>query len=138
MGSAGLADGAFLDAFERGRYPHERFRHADHVRLAWLYVRRFGAEEAARRMRGGIRSFALRAGVPGKYHETITTAWTRLVALGVALSPRIDDFALFMRAHPWLLEKDALLAFYSRERLMGEVAREKWMEPDLKPLARPD
>jgi hypothetical protein len=133
-GSADLPDDAFVAAFEDGRYPHDRFRHADHVRLAWIYARRHGAEEAAHRMRRGIRAFARQAGVPGKYHETITMAWVRLVAAALALSPGIDDFARFVRAHAWLLEKDALLAFYSRERLMGEAARGAWVEPDLRPL----
>ena len=133
-GSSALGDDAFVEAIEAGRYPHDRFRHADHVRLAWIHVRRSGEEEAARRMRAAIRAFAQGAGVPRKYHETVTTAWVRLVAAAVALSPRIDDFARFAGAHPWLLEKDALLAFYSRERLMGEEARAGWVEPDLRPL----
>jgi hypothetical protein len=50
------------------------------------------------------------------------------------VSPRAATFDDFARRHGWLLEKDALLEFYSRERLMSDEARARWVEPDLLPL----
>jgi hypothetical protein len=136
-GSAALEDDRFVADFEAGLYPHDRFRHADHVRLAWIYLRRFAVEEAEDRIRGGIRRFARQAGAERKYHETVTIAWMRLVAIALRLSPRTDDFGAFARLHGWLFQKDALLAFYSHECLASEAARREWAEPDVGALPAP-
>jgi hypothetical protein len=72
-------------------------------------------------MRSGIRSIAAGAGVPGKYHETITLAWFELVAQAEQLELR-----------PELLDRGLLSRYYSPERLAQ--GRERWVEPDLAPL----
>jgi hypothetical protein len=110
------------------------FRHVDHLELAWNCLRESAYDEAEHRMRDNIRAIAAQAGAPDKYHETITVGWMRLVAAAMELSERIETFPELMRAHQWLLDKDALLAFYSRERLMSDEARSRWVAPDLKPL----
>ena len=127
-------DDAFVEDFESCRIANSTFRHADHIRLAWIYLCRHGYPEAEARMREGIRRLAVHAGAPGKYHETMTIAWMRLVAVGLALSPQAGTFADFSRAHAWLLDKNAVLAFWSRERLMGDTARAQWIDPDMKAL----
>jgi len=35
-----------------------------------------------------------------------------------------------------LADREALFAFYSRERLMSTLSRAEWVEPDLAPLCR--
>jgi len=110
------------------------FGHLDHLELAWNCLRESAYEEAEQRMRDNIRAIAAQAGAPGKYHETITVGWMRLVAAAMDLSGRIVTFEELLRAHQWLLDKDALLDFYSRDRLMSDEARAAWVAPDLKPL----
>ncbi len=102
-------DAEFVAAFESGTI--ESFRHADHIRLALIYVQRHGMPEAEARVAAGIRQFATKAGQPGKYHHTMTIAWVRLAAR--------------------LLDKGALSAYYSEEVLSSERARREWVEPDL-------
>jgi len=120
--------------FESCRLDPGGFHHADHIQLGWAYVREHGPEEAERRLCEGLRRLTAYVGVPGKYHETITLAWTRLVAWAVAVSPECATFEDFSLQHGWLLEKEALLRFYSRERLMSAEARGRWLEPDVLPL----
>jgi hypothetical protein len=84
--------------------------------------------------RDDVNAFAARNNAAGKYHETVTVGWMRLVAVAHALSGRVGTFADFIRIHPWLLEKDALLEFYSRERLASDEARAAAVPPDRKPL----
>jgi hypothetical protein len=67
---------------------------------------------------------------PGRYDETLTTAWARVVG-HCALRALEDDFEAFLAAHPRLLERDLLCAHYSRERLFSEAARAAFVEPDL-------
>lgn len=116
-----MTDEELLDRFERDRLSAHDFPHERHVRVAWLLAQRYNREEGLARMRSGIRSIAARAGVPGKYHETITRAWYELVA-------QTEQLEL----HPELLDRGLLSRYYSPERLAQ--GRERWVEPDLAPL----
>jgi hypothetical protein len=133
-GSAALDDVAFAKSFEHCAFPQDHFRHADHVRLAWIYLRQHAYEIAEERMRRSIYQFACHVGVRHKYHETMTIAWLRLVNAAFQVSSRMTSFRDFVSAHAWLLSKDAILEFYSRDRLLSETARTSWVEPDTKPL----
>jgi hypothetical protein len=110
-----------LDAFEAGRIPGLAFPHERHVLVAWGLARRYPHEEAFARLAKGIRGIAARAGVPGKYHETMTRAWFELAAQAESLD-----------AHPELFDRSLLTRYYSPMRL--EAGRHKWLEPDLQPL----
>jgi hypothetical protein len=127
-------DTAFLAAFEAATLPGAEFRHRDHIRLAWLYVRGHGARAARRLVGRGIRRFAAAQGAEARYHETVTQAWVRLVAAAVRRHPSIDDFDAFVEANPGLLDKDTPYAFYRRETLASAAARAAWVEPDRLPL----
>jgi hypothetical protein len=133
-GSARMDDDTFVAEVENCRFPGSAFRHADHVRLAWTYIRNYGYETAERRMRESIRRFATHLAAEGKYHETITVVWMRLVGAAFERCPKLDSFIEFTCAHPWLLDKQAVFEFYTRDRLMSDLARRTWVEPDLKPL----
>ena len=135
-GSAQLEDQVFVTQVENCRFPADRFRHADHIRLAWIYLRQEEYGIAEERMRKSIERLARHAGADTKYHETLTIAWMRLVGAALQLSSRIDRFADFAGAHAWLLDKEAVFEFYSRLRLMSDLARKSWVEPDCKPLPR--
>jgi hypothetical protein len=105
-------DSEFLAAFENCSLAS--FHHRDHIRMALLYVERYGLEEGTRRAVEGIQHFAAHAGQSQKYHHTMTLAWMRLAAQ--------------------LLDKNALDAYYSVDLLRSTQAREGWVEPDLNPL----
>jgi hypothetical protein len=112
----GMTDDDFLSAFEAGRiHPHD-FPHEAHVRAAWLLLREPDGYE---RLAAGLRTIAARAGRPEKFHETITRAWFELVRGADALVPELYDRTLLSR-------------FYSPERLAA--GRDRWVEPDLRPL----
>jgi hypothetical protein len=110
-----------LADFEAGRIPGSAFPHERHVQVAWGLSRRYPREEAFARLAEGIRGIAARAGVPGKYHETVTRAWFELVAQAETLD-----------AHPELLGRSLLARYYSPDRL--DAGRNEWLEPDLEPL----
>jgi hypothetical protein len=112
---------SFLEDFEAGRISASEFPHERHVLVAWSLSRRYPHEEAFARLSMGIKDIAARAGVPGKYHETMTRAWFELVSQAESLE-----------AHPELLDRALLARYYSRERL--EAGRHEWLEPDVEPL----
>src|SRR5438045_770421 len=100
-----MTDDEFLQAFADCSLPVDRFHHRDHLRLAWLLVRRSGMEEAARTVSTGIRRYATAHGHAQKYHETITQFWVRIVGHTVQARPEIDRFDAFLAAFPLLADK---------------------------------
>lgn len=103
LGTAHLSDEDFLAAFDSLTLDPASFRHADHLRLAWLLLRRCSPAEAEARLLDGIARFAARAGTPQKFSQPLTLAWLRLVA--AADPAAAADFASWLDAHPRLLDK---------------------------------
>jgi hypothetical protein len=130
-GSFLLGEDDFVAMVEDCRFANAEFRHADHIRLAWIYVRRYGARQAEQRIVDAIRRFAMSAGHETKFHETQTRAWLRLVATAQHLTPTVTRFDEFLAKHGWLLDRGALSAFYSVAHLSSEAARCRWADPDL-------
>src|SRR5258708_4242913 len=133
-GSADLEEDDFVRSFESCKYPNEKFRHTDHIRLAWIYIRRFGIREGEDGMAASIRRFAISVGHEEKYHATITKAWTRLIYVAYRTTPVLHDFHKFLSSHLWLAEKNSLHAFYSQTLLASVEARQDWVEPDVQNL----
>ena len=138
-GCIALADDAFVTAFENATIADDAFRHADHVRLAWIYLRRLSFLEATRTYRRGLRRFATAHGAPTKYHETVTRAFLILIneRLHGADEGRELDWPEFAHQNPDLLKfrDGALFEYYGPEVLESKVAREIFVLP--KPVMRP-
>ena len=124
-----VTDDELIQGFEAASLPS--FPHADHVRLTILYLARHGREETQRRLFEGLRRFAAAKGVPEKFHVTMTIAWLDLVEDARRRHPEAGDPASLLVACPELLNRDALLRFYSSERLMSDDARRGWVPPDV-------
>jgi len=127
-------DEEFLAAMEAATWPGERFGHREHVRLAWLYLRREGLEAGAARIRGTIQRYATSLGAAGKYHETMTLAWCAHVYGALRETPGLESFEAFLAAHPALRDSRLLERNYRQETLGSEVARREWVAPDVAPL----
>jgi hypothetical protein len=129
LASAHLGDEEFLEAFHGRRLLTSEFRHADHLRLAWLHLHREGLETALLRVRSGIQAFALHHGVAHLYHETITTAWVRLLA-----THHETSFDEFLARNEPKLGLHLLHRFWTPEVLASQEARTRWVPPDLRDL----
>ena len=84
MNATELSDLEFLRKFEACELSNDCFHHRDHIRLAWIYLQRYGELEALGHIAGAIRKFAAHHGKSDKYHETVTVAWLRLLANAMA------------------------------------------------------
>ena len=134
-GTADLSDDEFVGRLTSFTLPIDQFHHYDHVRLAWIYLRREEIDAATERMVRTLQSLGLHhRGHLNNYHDTVTRAFMRLVSAHIRMTPAIDTFEKFASAHPMLFGKDALHAFYSRELLDSQPARTGWIDPDIKPL----
>ena len=126
-----LTDDELVAGFEEGSL--NAFPHAEHVRLTIVYLMRHGRDETIRKMYDGLRRFATAKGQPGKFHVTMTRAWVDLVESARRAHPEIEGPGALVARYPELLDRDALLQFYSPERLNSPDARERWVPPDRRP-----
>ena len=127
-------DRQFLERFEDCTLTEVEWTHLAHIRVAWVCLALGPADAALARIRSGILRFNTNVlGRPEMYHETVTVAFTCLVAerrrVGEAwesFATRIDDF--LDRKSP------VLLRYYSADRLFSDEARARFVDPDLAEL----
>jgi kynurenine formamidase len=126
--------------FTSGTLPSSEWTHESHLVVGLWHVRQFGADVALDRLRAGIRRLNESHGTPNSdtrgYHETITRAYVVLLTEWLRRAPgdtSLQECATSLLMSP-VADKDALLRFYSRERLLSLDARTTWLEPDLGPL----
>jgi hypothetical protein len=124
-------DEQFVAAFEAGQIANQNFHHRDHLRLAWVGIRRLGPERASNTVAEAIRQFAAHHGHADRYHETLTRFWVRVVSLGINRHPALL-FNDLLAAEPHLLDKNLPYLHWSRERMGSEEARRHWVEPDIR------
>ena len=126
-----MNDDDFLQAFMDGPLPPGHFHHRDHLRLAWLLIRRLDVESAGSAIASGIQRFAARHGHAEKYHETLTQFWVRIVGHMVRVRPDIIDFETFIATFPQLLDTGLPYRHWQHETMGTATARARWVEPDL-------
>ena len=117
--------------FEEGTVPEGGFHHAQHVQVAWSYLRRYPLAEALARFSAGLQRFAAAQGATGMYHETITVAFVLLI------NERLDgdrgsNWDAFAARHPDLLawKPSVLDRYYTAETLWSDRARRVFVMPD--------
>jgi len=123
-------DEAFVAAFQAGQIANQSFHHRDHLRLAWVQIRRLGLERASEVVTTGIRRFAAHHGSAERYNDTMTRFWLRLVGLGISRNPELT-FEQLLAREPHLLDKSLPFKHWSRHRLTGPEAKQGWVDPDL-------
>src|ERR1700737_5004790 len=126
---------ALVKAFESATIPASQFKHTAHIAVALSYLNDLPPEEALARMREKIRDFAAHHGVSNLYHETLTTFWMRLLEHVASTSD--VDLPLWRRINliveDWT-KRRPVDAHYSRELIMSQTARDKWVPPDRLPI----
>jgi hypothetical protein len=130
-----MTDDEFLAALESGALPETEFRHASHVRAAYLYLTRHGFAEGLAHMTGAIRGFAAAKGKAGLYHETITVAFVALIHEHMHVRGPGGGWEDFARANPELLDKRILSHFYGDDALRSARARAVFVLPRPAPPA---
>ena len=125
-----MTDDELIGYFEAAQEPPGGFHHREHVRVAWIYLRRDAMPVALDRFRAGLRRFAEAHGKPERYHETITTAYVLLIAERMQETPA--SWETFAEAHPDLLgwSPSILDRYYTPETLKSERARREFVAPD--------
>lgn len=140
MDRSGLsqADRDFIEAFESCTIPLPEWSHRSHIRMAWIYLRLLSFDAALDAVRAGLGRFARTHAVPDSlergYHETMTVAWMRLIASAVHHGGLFADSSAFCDAMPHLLCPTLMRVFYTRDRLLTQDAKGRFVDPDLAAL----
>ena len=132
-----MSDPEWMEAFECSTLPNESFHHADHVKMAFLYLQKYPPLEALGRFSSALTRFAAANGKPNLYHETITWAFLLLIRERLARASAPQNWAEFSAANPDLLrwKGNILKKYYRPETLTSELARTVFLFPDKQPSA---
>jgi hypothetical protein len=99
-----MTDLEIIDRFESGNVPESGFHHADHVRLAFAYLRNYSVLSALEKFSTALKQFAARQGKTQLYNETITWAYVFLIAERIGRCSAAElDWGHFAEQNPDLL-----------------------------------
>lgn len=127
-----MNDEEFIERFESCTLPVAGFHHPDHVRVVWLYLRRYSVLQALNRFSEGLKRFATANGKPNLYHETITWAYVFLINERMVRSGSEQGWAEFVDSNPDLFDwkNNILKSYYHEKTLRSEIARRVFVFPD--------
>ena len=126
-----MTEAQLIESFEDLTLDPATFRHAEHVRLAWAYLRRHDLFGALERYRSGLKRLAAHHGAPRKYHETVTCGLLVLIHERMARRPDCDTWDGFVESNPDVLRwlDGAFFEYYRPEVLQSELARRTFVLP---------
>jgi len=125
-----MNDDQFVAGFEDSSLAS--FHHADHVRMAFLHLRRYPVLEAVQRFSSSLMRFAAAKGQPDLYNETITWAFLFLIRERMARVKTRQTWAEFAAGNPDLLDwkENVLARYYRTETLASDLAKSTFLLPD--------
>jgi hypothetical protein len=123
--------------FEAAAIPATSWTHHAHLRVGAILIHRRGKDAALEALRDGIRRLNVAHGTVNSdargYHETITRCYVHFIDQFLRSCPREMTFdrRVDELLRSTLADRNFLLQYYSRARLMSPAARQGWVEPDL-------
>ena len=127
-----MTEHEWMAAFEKCKLPSGSFHHADHVKMAFLYLQEYPPLEALSRFSSALKRFAAAQGKPDLYNETITWGFLLLIRERMARASSPQSWAEFSASNADLLRWDnnVLRKYYSPETLSSELAKRVFLFPD--------
>jgi len=127
-----MTEQEWMAAFEKCKLPGGSFHHADHVKMAFLYLQEYPPLEALSRFSSALKRFAAAQGKPDLYNETITWGFLLLIRERLARASSPPSWAEFSVSNADLLlwENNVLKKYYFPETLSSELAKRVFLFPD--------
>lgn len=128
-----MTDIEWMENFENATLSNASFHHADHVRMAFLYLQHYPPHEALGRFSSALIRFAAANGKPNLYHETVTWAFLLLIRERIARSGDAPNWEKFAADNADLLtwNNSILKKYYRAETLSSELAKRVFVFPDM-------
>ena len=126
-----MSNQELIRCFESDALPEHSFHHADHVHLAFAYLREYPVLSALEKFSSALKRFAAARGKTQLYNETITCAYFFLIRERMARC-EAAGWEQFAELNPDLLTwKGSILNHYYREAtLKSDLARKVFLLPD--------
>lgn len=124
-----MGDEDFLAQFRDGTLDLTSFGHEEHLRIGFVCLEKFGLWAGTDMARKALIGLATEAGVPEKYHETVTAAYMMIINERRHRQPENREWDRFLAANPDLLDRDLLEKYYSPEMLNSREARDVFVLP---------
>ncbi len=128
-----MTDAELIAGLEDGSLPESEFRHRNHVRAAYSYLRSSNFVEAISGMSQALRRYAALHGKQHLYHETITIAFLALINERIERSGDGGGREGFAAANPDLLDKRLLSHYYRGTTLQSPIARRVFVIGEFSP-----
>jgi hypothetical protein len=127
-----MNDSEWMEDFESCTLPSDSFHHVDHVKMAFLYLRKYKPLEALGHFSSALTRFATAHGKPNLYNETITWAFLLLIRERIARTNFPQTWSEFSATNTDLLRWDdnILKKYYRPETLTSELAKRVFLFPD--------
>lgn len=127
-----MTEHEWMAEFEKCTLPNGSFHHADHVKMAFLYLQEYPPLEALGRFSSALERFAAAHGKPNLYNETITWGFVLLIRERMARASSTQSWAEFSVSNADLLlwENNILKKYYFAETLSSELAKRVFLFPD--------
>jgi hypothetical protein len=127
-----MADDTWMEQFESATLPNDSFHHADHVKMAFLYLRKYPAPQALDRFSSALARFAKAHGKSDRYNETVTWAFLFLIRERAARAGCSQSWEEFAASNADLLRWDEhiLKQYYRPETLDSALAKRTFLFPD--------
>jgi len=127
-----MTEHEWMAEFEKCTLPNGSFHHADHVKMAFLYLQEYPPLEALSRFSSALKRFAAAQGKPDLYNETITWGFVLLIRerMARASSPQLWAEFSVSNADLLLWDNNVLKKYYFSETLSSELAKRVFLFPD--------
>src|SRR5260370_7103937 len=129
-----MTDNEIIEQFEQGRAPGGSFHHADHIRVAFVYLSRSSPLCALQKFSAALHRFAAAQGEPGLYPEPLTWAYVFLIHERMLGAGRPQSWEEFAAENPDLLSWERatggiLARYYLPDTLNSALARIAFLRP---------
>ncbi len=130
-----IADSDFVWQFETLRLNPKLFTHEAHLRLAWIYINKYGIHTATHKISVNIKHYAESQGAFDKFNKTLTVAATKAVYHFI-LKSKSNRFKDFLEEFPRLRHsfKALMDAHYGFDIYHSDRAKKEYLAPDLLPF----
>lgn len=127
-----LSDREFSKAFSSCALDPKLFSHEAHLRLAWIYIKKYGLKRAEENVQSQLQNFVKYAGAEDKYHTTVTLVAMRAVDHFMKKSDT-GNFQDFIKENQQLKNnfKQLIDSHYSFDIFKSDKAKKEFLRPDL-------
>jgi hypothetical protein len=127
-----MQDEELLSKFEDTSLPLSEFHHEEHLRIAFLYLRRDPLLDVLVRFPANLQRYAAAHGKNSLYHQTISWAFLFIVHERIAACGNTKTWEDFKQRNGDLLQgsKSTLAKYYRDETIASPAARQYFVMPD--------